>query len=529
VPRDENNDIVASPYRAPRSLTAAAVRVDLNNKTEVAALKDRRQEDKWQDDAWDYYDLIGEVKYAAGLIANVTSQVRLYPGYVLDDASAPSHLKDVKDLPEDIKNAAYSTIRLLGTGNGGIPGLLNDAALNLFIAGECYLVQEPASFATGTGEKWSIRSVDEVVTTAAGRGKSSVSLRTRRNAKPDQMKQLPNTAYLGRIWRMHPRYSDEADSSMRGLLELMDELLLLNKSARKTLKSRLNAGILYLPDDLSNIAQSDGDTDGSQDTYAEDSDDNTDSFEEELIQAAITPISDEGSASAVVPLIVRGPADLADKIKHITFEQTFDPQHTERADKVMDRILAGLEIPKDIVAGIGDAKYANAVQIEESLYKSHIEPMILLIVDSLTTVFLKPVLRAMGYDEDLIANIVIWYDPSAITTKPSKSESASEGYDKKIISAEAWRRTHGFAESDAPTSVEVAQRIAVDRGMLSEPITEALFQLLIPELMDRVRQQAIQQSPSGQSLDQVLDNNQPQDTTQDNAAQEQPPTQLLEP
>lgn len=524
VDRDENNNLVASPYREPRPLTAAAVRVDLGQKTQIESLRKRRQDDTWQDEAWEYYDLIGEVKYAANLIAAVTSRVRLYPGYVTDDALSPSNIKDVKELEEDIKKAAAQAIRLLETGNGGIPGLLQDAALNLFVTGECYLVQQPKKLGSFSPETWQIRSVDEVVATT-GRN-ASIALKTRRNARKEDLVELPKDAFMGRIWRMHPRYSDEADSSLRGLLELMDELLLLNKSSRKTLKSRLNAGLLYLPDDLSNIAQSDGDIDDSTDSYAEDSDDNSDSFEEELINAMTTPIAEEGSASAVVPLIIRGPADLADKIKHITLEQTFDPQHAERADKVLARILGGLDIPKDIVAGIGDAKYANAVVIEETLYKSHIEPLVLLIVDALTVVFLRPVLIAMGYDPEVVSRIVVWYDPSAITTKPSKAEAATLGYDKKILSAEAWRRSNGFSESDAPTSLEVGQRMAVDRGMISEPVNDALLGMLIPEIMEKVRAQAIQQSPSAESLDQVIDNNQPQEVVDDSP---EPPSDLLEP
>lgn len=523
VRRDENQNILPAPFHDYRPLTAAAVRINIGDKTQLASLKNRRAGDVWQDEAWEYYDLVGEVGYAARLIASITSRVRLFPAYVVDEENEPVHVRGVEDLEPDIKKASSDALRLLGTGSGGISGLLRDAALSLFVAGECYLVQQPASIITGQPENWQIRSIDEIVTTGGREG--TVGIKGRRNAKDNEIIRLPKNAFVGRIWRMHPRYSDEADSSMRSQLELLDELLLLNKSSRKTIKSRLNAGILYIPDEISNISQSDGDTDDSTDTYAEGSDDNSSSFEEELIVAATTPIADEGSASAVVPLIVRGPADLADKIKHITFEQAFDEAQTLRQDKVMDRILAGLDVPKEAVAGISDSKYANAVVIEESLFKAHVEPLVLLIVDAFTTVFLRPVLRAMGYDEDLVNRIVVWYDPSPITTKPSKAEAANKGFEMGILSESAWRRENGFSESDAPSSIERGTRIAAERGLLSEPVTEALFRLLIPEIMEQVRTQAVAQSPSGDTLEAVLDNNTPQEPV----ATEEPPTGLIEP
>lgn len=526
IPRDKNDNIVAAPYREPRALTAAAARVDISQASQTEALRKRRAEDVWQSEAWEYYDLIGEIKFAANLIAANVSRVRLFPAIVRDDSLSPANVKDDENVDPEIALAAQQALRLLGTGNGGLSGLLKDAALNMFIAGECYLVQQPKTYSTP--ESWQVRSVDEIVSTT-GRNKSTF-IKSRKNARKEDMIELPKNAFMGRIWNTHPRYSDEADSSIRGILELLDELLLLNKSSRKTLKSRLNAGILYMPDDLDNIAQSDGDIDEtSTDTYAEDSDDNSDSFIEELIHAMTTPIQDEGSASAVVPLVIRGPADAVDKIKHIKIEQSFDPHHSERAERVLSRILAALDLPKEVVAGVADSKYANALVVEEAMYKSHIEPLILLIVDALTVVFLRPVLTAMGYDADAVSQMVIWYDPSPITTKPSKAEAATVGYDNKTLSAKAWRKHSGFSEDDAPTPLEVAQRMAVERGLISEPVNDALLRALIPEIMEKVREQLIQQSPDASNLQEVISNNEAPDPAQNQETAPEPPVELLEP
>lgn len=144
--RDDDGKFTAQPYSAHRPITAAAVTINIADKTEVASLAKRRSSKSanWQETAYEYYNLVGEVGYAANLVASIMSRVRLYPAYVTDEDTAPSHIKDIIDLDEELVNDATRAMRVLGNGNGGMPGLLQDAALNLFITGECFLVQEPA-------------------------------------------------------------------------------------------------------------------------------------------------------------------------------------------------------------------------------------------------------------------------------------------------------------------------------------------------------------------------------------------------
>jgi hypothetical protein len=485
-----SEDIIAPQrYNAPRSLTASAARIDLKNKKEVDAISKRRQTDKWQQEAWQYFDLIGEIKYSANLVANVMSRVNLYTGYVSDSSTIPSDVDDVETLPEGFAQDAKDILYLLESGNGGTSGLLRGAALNLFLVGECYLVHEPARYSQHEPAKYQIRSISEIVSTS-GRN-AQVAIKPRRDSKPSDMLSLPTNGYISRIWRNHPEYSDEADSSLKGVLDLCDELLLVSRTASATAKSRLNGGLLFVPDGLSNVTQSEGelDLDGE---VAPLTDDVSDSFEEELIDAMTTPIADVSSASAVVPLVVRGPEDLGDKIKLIKFERSFDPQLAQRADRLIERILAGIDIPKDIAAGMSNVKYSNAIIIEEQLYKAHIEPLILLIVDCLTIGFLRPALRAQGYDEKFVNRAVVWYDPSAITAKPSKAESAVTLFEMKAISQEALRAAHGFTEGDKPSELERVQRIAEERGNLTDAMSETLLNTLIPEdLKNQAREDAL--------------------------------------
>lgn len=481
----------AVAYNTPRQLTAAATQIKINDKAEFEQFKSRRSSGSsiWQGEAWEYYDAIGEIKYAFNLVASVISRIRIFPAVVEDSSQSPVAVTQSTIMDARLSSAADRALERLNSAFGGQPGLLRDAALNLSVAGECYLVQIPERIGSGIPESWDIRSIDEIKTDPKG-GYSVIGRRemaTSNNSGP--YNKLPRNAFIGRIWRSHPRYSDEADSSLRGLLDLCSELLLLNRTFRATARSRLNAGALYLPDGLSVAAQ------GDVDIYDDDTDldpalvaaEAEDDFEEQLIDAMTTPIRDEESASAVVPLIIRGPAELGDKIKQFKFERSFDPALAQRADRVLERILQGLDVPKDIVTGLANVKYSNALQIDETLYKTHIEPLMLLIVDALTVVYLRPYLIASGFSPEEVNRIVVWYDPSAVSTRNDRAADADSGYDRYAVSLDTWRRAHGFSDADAPTANELAIRMMMERGAFTPELTEAMLSALAPEVMDSVR------------------------------------------
>jgi hypothetical protein len=528
-------------FNTPRPLTAAAAQVKLDDKTEAELFKARRlsASTAWQSEAWEYYDSIGEVKYAFNLVASVVSRIRLYAAAINNPNEAPSPIEDVEQVDEKLAQAAQRALDRLSSAYGGQPGLLKDAALNLQVTGECYLVQIPERIGSQLPESWDVRSTDELQVDSKGNyiinprrdiGGNTSSLMSQGNKEAIQ---LPKTAFVGRIWRAHPRYTQEADSSLRGLLDLCAELLLLNRTFRATARSRLNAGALYLPDGLSVAAGPDPDYPYDEDGNYNESytaEEAADDFEDQLIDAMTTPIKDEDSASAVVPLIIRGPAELGDKIKQFKFERSFDPALAQRADRVLERIMQGLDVPKDIVTGLANVKYSNALQIDESLYKAHIEPLMLLIVDAFTVMYLRPYLIANGYPEEEVKKVCIWYDPSLVATRNDRAADADAGFDKMAVSYDAWRRAHGFSESDAPDPKEFALRLVIQKGMVTPELTEAMLQAVAPEIMDKIRQQSMQESGAAipPEVDQLLQGEAPAD----GAAPAAPETQgeeLLEP
>jgi hypothetical protein len=73
-----SNQAQAVVYSTPRALTAAAAQLKVNDKGEYEQFRVRRAaaSSAWQAEAWEYYDAIGEVKYAFNLVASVVSRIR---------------------------------------------------------------------------------------------------------------------------------------------------------------------------------------------------------------------------------------------------------------------------------------------------------------------------------------------------------------------------------------------------------------------------------------------------------------------
>lgn len=495
------------PFSTHRNLTAAAQIVDISTAEGRASYTKRRSSAQgWQDEAWIYVNEIGEISYAFGYVANAVSRIKLYAGSIEDPTAPPKSV----DHDSQIGQAANDILARLSSAYGGIPGFLRDLTLNLEISGEALLVQRPANpFAVPpVPESWDIRSVDEVQLSSEGQ----FVITEREDGDRTSQIVLPKHAYVARIWVPSPRFSGDATSSMRPVLSLCAELLLLNKTFRAVERSRLNSGLLYLPDGLSVAASPDADV-FDDETMDEGYDQepgsipmpnvafdageqaDTDDFEEALLEAMTTPIADEESASAVVPLIVRGPSELGDKIRLIQFERTFDPTLSARAEHVLDRILQGLNVPKEVTKGLSGLKFSASEMVDVQLNANHVEPMALVIVDALTTVYLRPMLRAMGFPEDEVRKVVIWYDAFEVTRRPNRAEDADKGYSNNLISGASWRKAHQFSDDDAPTSTEVAFRMLQDRGPITPELAEALLSVVAPDIMAAVREAAQSASP----------------------------------
>jgi hypothetical protein len=512
-PLPTNGDSVYRPQPAPYNrrygrrasaggaLVASAAHIPLDDRKAVESVRRRHQ--AWQTEAWDYFDEVGEIGYTTTYIANLMSKLRLYPAIEGPKGDPiPLSLLD-EDPPDDpdsdpnkdarsaldeagvtdaVATYAEATLRRLRSMQGGQSALLREMSLNLEVAGELYIhghatpsdIPEPGNTvdygpvgSNGNGgygatnemgvdpsliEDWNIRSVDELIITG-----DKFELRLGPGTKVAEP--IPDTDLVIRVWERHPRFSELATCAMRRVLAEAEALLLLSREVRATSKSRLSNGILLVPSELSF-----GSIDPTNDMG--DGEETNDPFDAELQEAMITPIQEEGSASAVVPLVLRGPADLLQHVNHLALDKTLDPVLDERIEQRILRIARGLNMPTEVTTGLMSTTFANAVQVKRSEFEDHIEPRAILVCDAITSGYFQWALEVgsgipgdqfeTGLDPEIAKRIFVWFDASQLIRVEDQSEMAVAAQQDGIISAQARRRYCGFTEADAPDMDELA-------------------------------------------------------------------------
>lgn len=357
------------PFGAPRPLVGAAERLNLTKPTTTRV--DKRPTLAWQTQAWQSFEAIGEVHYAFSLLGAVMSRVNLYVGVVTQADQPPAHIDDyLAQLHENESSpnpaASPAPSRTGRTTNpsppsrteqtldvarslldqltlniqGGVGGMLRQMGTNLSVAGEMYLVQTPSP-AEAENPQWAIASTDELV-----RKGDHYALRPSRVESTTSPKArdipLAADAFVARIWRSHPRWSREPDSSMLGVLDSCEQLIILQQALRSITRSRMAAGIIFIPEGITSFT----------------SDDGQDSVEEAITRAAMTAVEDEASQTTVVPLVLKGPPDLGERIKWIPLGRQVDDNLVSLIDRTLERIMQGIDIPKDVVSGLANVRYA---------------------------------------------------------------------------------------------------------------------------------------------------------------------------
>lgn len=428
----------------------------------------------WQRTAWEAYASIGELHYAINYLAQAASRARLYVGTPAPNAaSAP--------VPTDDDPIAQGLLEDLGSDFTAHAELINTMAIQLGVAGESFVIgiddpKDPAAERT-----WIAASSDQLK--LAG---DSVYLRT----SPSTQVELPDDSTLIiRVYFKDARFSWEPTSHVRALLPDLARLQALNSHILATTDSRLaGAGVLFIGDSVSPPPGSPGDESEQEDPFVDG-----------LMKAMITPITDRNSAAAVVPYCVRVPDESLDKLKHVTFWTPFDENIPTLIELTLKKIAIGLNVPPEILLGIGDTNHWSAWAIDENVVKLSVEPMLGVICQVFTCEYMRPAYKALTNAQ---CDSVIWYDTTELTQRPNKSEEALKLHDKGLVSDEATRRETGFGEEDAPTKAEKLETV-----LWALALNPATAPLVLPAL--GVEIPAVQAAPPAAGQDAGADDREP--------------------
>lgn len=406
-----------------RDLTAAAARFTARR---IGVRKGVDQ--AWQERAWQYYDTVPEVRFASRWVANAMSGARLFAGRRAQDGT-------IEPAPDG--HRATQLVTGIAGGPEGQAELLRGFGSHLVVAGEGWIVIRPPA-SEGEVEEWRVLSVAEV---SQQSGKLTAEIDGEPidipPHDPDQPTD-PTAPVAIRVWEPHPRRHMEADSPVRSSLALLEELQLLNAAVAAIARSRLTGrGVLLVPK-------------GARFPTTPGQDAAEDDLLEVFMQVAETAYKEPESAAATVPIILEVPAEVISEMKLLTFESDFDDLAIRLREEAIRRFANGLEIPAELLLGMGDINHWGSWALEESAVRLGIEPRLATVAHALTTQWLRPLLEDEGVPD--AGEWLVWYDTSPLRVRQNRSQTALEVYDRGAISEEALRRETGFDDSDAPAT-----------------------------------------------------------------------------
>lgn len=433
------NPIITSslPSEAPTSsLIASAHRVDLSVDGAVKRVLNIRQ--KWQRQAIDDINAIGQLQYGVSIPAALSSRVNYFIATEADEVdSAPIR---VLDKTGDAKVAIDTLARLGNTLT--ITDLIYNLAFNLLGPGECYLIciaarpsqsnAEGQLIVPATPERWVVRSINDVEPFGS-------SLRTF-----DELTHLPvvldqeGDTYI-RIWNPDPFRSALATSHVRAVMSSAEELLWWQASASAAAKNRLvTAGMIGIPDnlDLPSDSATDSRLSGNQ------------RFLNKVMDTMMASLKDPTGPAGAVPLLFSYPTNDQGKsgVEVIEYKREHDELLERRTERCLIDIEQGINLPVGVVSGLGSTTHWGGGMVEESVFRDHVEPLVILICSALTRAFLWPILALKGVPDP--TKYFIWYDPSNLIVHRDKSANALRARELLIINETATRRELGYKETD---------------------------------------------------------------------------------
>ena len=394
----------------PRPIIATARKVKLGGATTATTkLKESGKETR----AWDVYDRLGEVHYPIRKRGDIASKIR----YFLAET------QDGEDEPQPVTTGPALDAFETAVGSDVMRRLVSELVVHWDVVGRAYLVGTEDGEETG----WDVYSTQELIKAGDKYAKTTQSGEQSVTLDADRVWQ---------VWRPHPRHSLMPDAPLFSALDVAEELIELGNSVRARSRSRIPAGLFVIPDSL---------------TVATDPNDPDDppAFDEVLMRRMMAPIGDTKDAGSLVPLVATVPAEDIQYLKDsfISFQRDWADERDER-DNLIRRIAIGLDLPPELLLGMGDVNHWQAWWVGDSAVHHHVDPTVQSVLESLSVPWLRPILEAAGVSDP--ARFVIWRDLSTAIIPTRRDEVTFRAHERLLISDDAARHNLGYSELDAP-------------------------------------------------------------------------------
>lgn len=390
---------------------------------------------------WKWYEDIGEVHYAISRSARIAGYARLQCVRLGENG-------EIEDTVDD--GLAAEIVARIASPYGGTRGLVDRFYTLMKVPGDSYLidVKDP----DGDSEGYHFLSPDEMDMSSFSRWKPGRA-ELRWVTVPQQpstndgtgssafYREVSNEDLLGRVWIPNRRWADMTDSALTALDVECEALDLLTKTIKAKLMSRFAlAGLMFIPDTIATARVT-----RNQTTVAGQEIDNTVNY---LIAAMTKNVKNWEDATAYMPLLLKGPADAGEKIKHIVMDREIFQTDLELRAELINRILTGLDSNQDTTRGTRDQNHFSAWAATDEERRVAVQPDLEMMCWALTRLVLHRQLQEDGMQPEEILRYAVWYDLSASAVHANQQEDARQLRDRGLISDDAALTLSGINPKD---------------------------------------------------------------------------------
>lgn len=428
----------------PSAKAVLAAGMPMNGPGVAAMGRSRNQTttEQWQNQAWYYFDVIGELRGPLVWIANAVSQAEVHATELDPATGAPTG-------PSTDPVAMAAAAQVLG-GASQRATLLRLIALCWQVPGETWIIVRPTR--QGQPDQWLALAGNKVLSKGGQWTYTDPFTGMPVNLGPNDR--------LIRCWQPHPADQSKADSAVRPALPICQEIEKASQNIAARLDSRIASnGIMAIADELNLPAED---------------------FMASFMTAAEASLANPGTAASQVPLAFTAPMEAiasGGAFAHYDLGTQFDASVVDLRASGLERLAATLDMPKDVAEGTqGEANHWSAWQVEESTYKIFIEPLLKAVGDVVTEYWYRPTLIAMGKSREQADRLELGWDTTAIVARPDDRETLESLYDKILISDEYMLTESGVTTDAMPKEEERERRFlekvilaGVPASMLADP------------------------------------------------------------
>lgn len=508
------------PTFTPKASSAALRTIGDEDREIRRRRRNASQQDRaWQEKCYEAALAVAELGYLLELQANVTALCD-FPVRRWDENTGRWVANDRDDESVKFDERPEAVMEAFLGPNGGRTEVIRKGAYHLFCAGECTLTG--TSIETGSGIMWEFLSVMELYPNADGS-----MVRRRSGMTSEDVEELGDDVYTARCLKESPIYSSLADSEVRRVLPIVAEIKSLTQMVDATVKSRIPANILFIPEGMT--LHGVGDTDDAESLAGDGSEGSLydiDQLVEEIYEHVSQSQVDPLSAARLVPLVLVGKGEEGQYIEVIQLSRELDGWAQELRSEALDRLARGTDAPPELMSGRASINHWTSAIIDQDFLVKHIQPIGQRLADFITTSYLRPMLETFeGMSADEAYQWKVDFDPSPVTARADEAKSARDL--RELLSDEAQLAANGFDKADAVSAEQRTER-RVWQLVESNPTLFAPLLLQLPgwdeydlsEVLAMIAQAATVALPESTSSDQ--DNN--DDEIVDETSGAEPPT-----